>query len=173
MLDLQDLPDLDLRRAVVGVDELVPVLGGFAPYVNLDNAASTPPFRFVADTVQRFLPYYASVHRGSGYKSRLSAEAYEQARARIGEFVGADADRDVVVFGKNTTEAINVLARSLPRPRRLDRHHHRVGAPLERPPVARPRTDCSRARAGGRFARRRAPRRTARAACRSASRYSP
>jgi selenocysteine lyase/cysteine desulfurase len=115
-LDVQDLPDLDLRRAVVGVDELVPVLGGFAPYVNLDNAASTPPFRFVAETVQRFLPYYASVHRGSGYKSRVSTEAYEQARACIREFVGADAERDVAVFGKNTTEAINVLARSLRAP---------------------------------------------------------
>ena len=103
-----------LHHLVVGAGERVPVLDGrMVPYVNLDNAASTPPFRRVLDAVERFLPYYSSVHRGTGYKSRVSTDAYEQARRRVGEFVGADADRDVVVFTKNTTEAINRLARSL------------------------------------------------------------
>jgi len=81
--------------------------------VNLDNAASTPAFRTVTDTIERFLPYYSSVHRGTGYLSRVSTAAYEQARERVGRFVGADPERDAVVFGKNTTEAINKLARSL------------------------------------------------------------
>ncbi len=103
------------RCEVVGVDEAVPVLDGrFVPYVNLDNAASTPPLRSVLDAVERFLPYYASVHRGTGYKSRVSTAAYEQARDMVRDFVGADPDGDVVVFGKNTTEAINTLARSMP-----------------------------------------------------------
>jgi cysteine desulfurase/selenocysteine lyase len=103
------------RCEVVGVDEPVPVLDGrFVPYVNLDNAASTPPLRSVLDAVERFLPYYASVHRGTGYKSRVSTAAYEQAREMVRDLVGADPDRDVVVFGKNTTEAINTLAQSLP-----------------------------------------------------------
>jgi selenocysteine lyase/cysteine desulfurase len=64
-------------------------------------------------TVERFLPHYASVHRGTGYLSRLSTAAYEEARALVGRFVGADPERDVVLFGKNTTEAVNRLARSL------------------------------------------------------------
>jgi cysteine desulfurase/selenocysteine lyase len=106
---------LDVRSMLVGVDVPVPTLEGrLVPYVNLDNAASTPAFVSVMETIERFLPYYASVHRGTGYKSRLSTGAYEEARAVVGRFVGADPDRDVVVFAKNTTEAINKLARAMP-----------------------------------------------------------
>jgi selenocysteine lyase/cysteine desulfurase len=43
---------LDLRRAFLGVDHPVPVLDGrLVPYVNLDNAASTPALRSVVETV--------------------------------------------------------------------------------------------------------------------------
>jgi selenocysteine lyase/cysteine desulfurase len=105
---------LELRDGLVGLDIPVPLVDGrFVPYVNLDNAASTPAFRSVTDTIERFLPYYSSVHRGTGYLSRVSTAAYEQARERVGRFVGADPERDAVLFGKNTTEAINKLARSL------------------------------------------------------------
>jgi len=59
--------DPDMRDEIVGVDELVPVLDGrLVEYVNLDNAATTPPLRAVVEEVQRFLPMAASVHRGSG-----------------------------------------------------------------------------------------------------------
>ena len=108
---------LDVRSMLVGVDAPVPTLGGTSvPYVNLDNAASTPSFTTVVEALDRFLPYYSSVHRGTGYKSRLSTAVYERAREIVGAFVGADPVRDVVVFTKNTTEAINKLARSLPMP---------------------------------------------------------
>ena len=103
-----------LRRAVIGVDQPVPVADGrFLPFVNLDNADSTPALREVWAAVEQFLPYYAGVHRGTGYLSRLSTATYEDARATVGRFVGADPDRDVVLFGKNTTEAVNRLARSV------------------------------------------------------------
>jgi cysteine desulfurase/selenocysteine lyase len=102
------------REALVGIEQLVPLLDGrLVPYVNLDNAASTPAFRSVVDAVDEFLPFYSGVHRGTGYKSRVSTTAFERARDIVGEFVGADAERDVVVFTKNTTEAINRLTRSL------------------------------------------------------------
>jgi selenocysteine lyase/cysteine desulfurase len=103
------------RDALVGIDQPVPLLDGrFVPYVNLDNAASTPAFRSVVQAVNDFLPFYSGVHRGTGYKSRLSTATFERARELVGEFVGADPERDVVVFTKNTTEAINKLARALP-----------------------------------------------------------
>jgi selenocysteine lyase/cysteine desulfurase len=103
------------RHAVVGIDQPVPVLGGgLVPYVNFDNAASTPALRSVVDAVDRFLPFYSGVHRGTGYKSRLSTATFERARELVGSFLSADPDRDVVVFTKNTTEAINKLARTLP-----------------------------------------------------------
>ena len=101
--------------AFVGSDQLVPLFdGSMASFVNLDNAASTPAFRSVVETIEEFLPFYAGVHRGTGYKSRLSTRTFERARELVGCFFGADPERDVVVFTKNTTEAINKLARSLP-----------------------------------------------------------
>ncbi len=103
------------RDAFVGIDQLVPLFdGSVAPFVNLDNAASTPALQSVVDTIEEFLPFYAGVHRGTGYKSRLSTNTFEHARELIGGFFGADPERDVVIFAKNTTEAINKLARSLP-----------------------------------------------------------
>lgn len=99
----------------IGVDVQTPVLGGGQRrYVNLDNAASTPPLCAVQDAVNRFMTYYSSVHRGTGFKSQLSTHAYEQARAVVMEFLGADPSTHTCIFGKNTTEAINKLAHRFP-----------------------------------------------------------
>jgi selenocysteine lyase/cysteine desulfurase len=99
------------RARIVGLDQRLPLLDGrLAPYINLDNAASTPPFREVLDAIERFLPYYSSVHRGTGFKSRLTTAAYDEAHDIIARFVGADPHTNTVIFGKNTTEAINRLA---------------------------------------------------------------
>lgn len=100
-----------LRARIVGHDRLVPLLDGTdVPYLNLDNAASTPALRDVMDAVERFLPWYSSVHRGTGFKSRLSTDAYDRAHRVVGAFVGADLERNAVVFGKNSTEAVNKLS---------------------------------------------------------------
>jgi cysteine desulfurase / selenocysteine lyase len=100
-----------LRSRIVGIDNLVPLLDGTrVTYVNLDNAASTPALQDVLDIVNDFVPFYSSVHRGTGFKSRLSTEAYERSREVIARFVGADVRSSAVVFGKNTTEALNKLS---------------------------------------------------------------
>jgi len=100
-----------IRRQIVGIDSMVPVLNGHRrPYVNLDNAASTPALRPVQRKVDEFLEYYSSVHRGSGFKSQLSTWAYEKARSIVLDFVEADSAHDTVAFGKNTTEMLNKLA---------------------------------------------------------------
>jgi cysteine desulfurase / selenocysteine lyase len=109
------VPRLKLRDRVVGLDRTVPLLDGRrVPYVNLDNAASTPPLRDVMEALERFLPYYSSVHRGTGFKSRLSTVAYDQAHEIIARFVGANLAYNTVIFGKNSTEAINKLAYRFP-----------------------------------------------------------
>ena len=106
---------LNLRDRIVGLDRQVPLLDGrLAPYIFLDNAASTPPLRDVIEAVERFLPYYSSVHRGTGFKSRLSTVAYDQAHEIIGRFVGTDLNINTVIFTKNTTEAVNKLSYRLP-----------------------------------------------------------
>jgi cysteine desulfurase / selenocysteine lyase len=103
------------RERIVGTDRRVPVLGGsMRTYVNFDNAASTPVLREVLDTVNHFMEWYSSVHRGTGFKSRVATQAYEDAREIVAGFVGANSREHIVIFGKNTTEAINKLSYRLP-----------------------------------------------------------
>nr|WP_242675707.1 aminotransferase class V-fold PLP-dependent enzyme [Streptosporangium minutum] len=100
--------------AVLGSDLEVPVKGGrLVPYANLDYAASAPCLEPVSAAVAAALPAYSSVHRGAGYASQLTTARYEQARHTVRAFVGARPD-DSVVFTRNTTDATNLLARSLP-----------------------------------------------------------
>ncbi|WP_205647626.1 aminotransferase class V-fold PLP-dependent enzyme [Agromyces badenianii] len=103
----------------------VPVLGGgLARHVNLDIAASAPAFDVVAAHVARVLPYYASVHRGTGYPSQVSTSLVEDARLVVARHVGA-RDDDLVVFTRNTTDALNLLARAVPGDTVvLDLEHH-------------------------------------------------
>jgi selenocysteine lyase/cysteine desulfurase len=104
-----------MRNRILGLDRNTPLLDGTeVRYVNLDNAASTPPFIDVVNVVDRFMPYYSSVHRGTGFKSRLSTMVYDQSRETIGRFVNADPSINTVIFGKNATEAINKLSHRLP-----------------------------------------------------------
>lgn len=92
----------------------VPVLGGgTVRHVNLDVAASAPALDAVAAHVARVLPYYASVHRGSGYPSQAATALVEDARATVARHVGA-RDDDLVVFTRNTTDALNLLASAVP-----------------------------------------------------------
>jgi selenocysteine lyase/cysteine desulfurase len=100
--------------SVVGAELTVPLLNGTqVPYANLDLAASAPALQAVADRVAALLPYYASVHRGAGYASAVCTAALENARETVGRFVRARTD-DVVVFTRNTTDALNLLARAVP-----------------------------------------------------------
>ncbi len=100
--------------AVLGTDLRVPVKDGRqVPYANLDYAASAPCLEPVSAAVAEALPAYSSVHRGAGYASRLTTARYEQARHAVRAFAGARPD-DAVVFTRNTTDAMNLLARCLP-----------------------------------------------------------
>ncbi len=98
--------------ALVGDETVVPCAGGSERrYVNLDAAASTGALPAVAARVAEFVPWYASVHRGAGYKSQMATAAYEDARAAALAFAGRDpSGDDVAVICRNTTEAVNHLA---------------------------------------------------------------
>lgn len=104
-------PQSSARPRVVGMRTEVPLFDGKrVRYVNLDSAASTPALVRVQRAVENFLPWYSSVHRGAGYKSRLSTHLYEHAREVVLRFVSASPASHVVVFVRNTTEALNLLA---------------------------------------------------------------
>lgn len=103
------------RYLFIGLDAEIPLYDETCRcYINLDNAASTPPLKAVQQAVDGFLAYYSSVHRGTGFKSQLSTHAYEQSRHIVLQFLGADPATYTCIYGKNTTEAINKLARRLP-----------------------------------------------------------
>nr|WP_232291897.1 aminotransferase class V-fold PLP-dependent enzyme [Frankia sp. QA3] len=100
--------------AVQGAGLGVPLVGGgWAEYANLDHAASAPCLTAVAEHVARVLPYSASVHRGAGFASQVCTTLYEGARRDVARFVGA-RDGDLTLFTRNTTDAVNLLARCLP-----------------------------------------------------------
>jgi cysteine desulfurase / selenocysteine lyase len=101
-------------RSLFDVEQRVPLLNGrSAPYINFDNAASTPPLRAVQTAVNDFMPWYSSVHRGHGFKSQVATRAYDDAREIVMRFVRADPDDYVCIFGKNSTEALNKVARRI------------------------------------------------------------
>jgi selenocysteine lyase/cysteine desulfurase len=91
---------------------LVPCLDGVdRPAIELDQAASTQAHPEAAARVAEFLPWYSSVHRGAGYRSRRATADYELARRAVLSFIGRPPDGpDVAIFCRNTTEAINQLA---------------------------------------------------------------
>ena len=105
----------EFRSLFVGLDCETPLLDGSRqPYINLDNAASTPALKAVERAVVDFLQFYSSVHRGTGFKSQLSTHAYEEARREVIAFLGADPATHTCIFGKNTTEMVNLLAHRVP-----------------------------------------------------------
>lgn len=82
------------------------------PLVYLDSAATSQKPRAVIDAISRFYETsYSNVHRGAHLLSERATEAYEGARSRVAQFIGA-ADPREIVFVRGATEAINLVAAS-------------------------------------------------------------
>jgi cysteine desulfurase/selenocysteine lyase len=80
------------------------------PLVYLDSAASAQKPRVVVEAMeQSLLREYANVHRGIHWLSNTATQHYEDARESVARFLGA-ASPDEIVFTKNVTEAINLVA---------------------------------------------------------------
>jgi cysteine desulfurase/selenocysteine lyase len=87
------------------------------PLVYLDNAASAQKPQVVLDRLQQvYTSQYANVHRGLHYLANEATEAYEQARARVAAFLNAKR-KEEIVFTRNATEAINLVAYTFGRER--------------------------------------------------------
>jgi cysteine desulfurase/selenocysteine lyase len=81
------------------------------PWHYLDSAASAQKPQAVIDAVSRALgPDYATVHRGVYARSAEMTLAYEAARRKVAQFIGGREDE--LVFTRNATEAINLVAQS-------------------------------------------------------------
>jgi cysteine desulfurase/selenocysteine lyase len=86
------------------------------PIVYLDSAASSQAPACVIEAVAAYQRHdHANVHRGVHTLSHRATDAFEGARDRIRDFIGA-ANRSEIVFTSGTTEAINLVAQSFVRP---------------------------------------------------------
>jgi cysteine desulfurase / selenocysteine lyase len=86
------------------------------PLVYLDNAASAQKPKAVLDRLmQAYTSEYANVHRGLHYLANAATEAYEGARAKVAQFVNARRSEEII-FTRNVTEAINLVASSYGEP---------------------------------------------------------
>jgi cysteine desulfurase/selenocysteine lyase len=87
------------------------------PLVYLDNAASSQKPAVVIDAIRScYEQDYANIHRGVHYLSGQLTASYEAVRERVGRFLNAPTEREIV-FTRGTTEGINLVAHSFVRPR--------------------------------------------------------
>jgi len=93
----------------------MPVYG--KPLVYLDNAASAQKPKRVLDRIeQAYTSEYANVHRGLHFLANAATEAYEGAREKVRAFINAGRPEEIV-FTRNATEAINLVAYTFGRER--------------------------------------------------------
>lgn len=80
------------------------------PLVYFDNAATSQKPRAVIEALVRYYEHdNANVHRGLHELSNRATDAYESARARVAQYLGA-ASPDEIIFTRGTTEGINLVA---------------------------------------------------------------
>lgn len=82
------------------------------PLIYLDSASSAQKPRVVIDAMSDFYSaHYANIHRGVYQLSAEATRRYEAVRTQVANFIGAPDSREVI-FVRNATEAINLVARS-------------------------------------------------------------
>lgn len=82
------------------------------PLVYLDNAASAQKPLAVIEGQKEYLSnYHANIHRGAHHLAALATEAYEGARRKIADHIGATAVEEVL-FTAGSTDAVNLVAQS-------------------------------------------------------------
>src|SRR3978361_749576 len=86
------------------------------PLVYLDNAASAQKPNAVLDRMtEAYKSEYANVHRGLHYLANAATEAYEGGREKVAKFLNAGRTEEII-FTRNATEAINLVASSWGQP---------------------------------------------------------
>jgi cysteine desulfurase/selenocysteine lyase len=82
------------------------------PLIYFDNAATTQKPRAVVEALRNYYEHdNANVHRGLHELSSRATDAYEGARARVAQYLGATT-ADEIVFTRGTTESINLVAQA-------------------------------------------------------------
>jgi cysteine desulfurase/selenocysteine lyase len=104
---------LDVARIRKDFPILDRTVRGGRPLVYLDSANTSQKPRQVIDVLDDFYARHnANIHRATHELGEEATEAYEGARIKVAQFIGA-ADEAEVVFTKNVSEAINLVAYSI------------------------------------------------------------
>jgi cysteine desulfurase/selenocysteine lyase len=107
---LSNAPAYDVERVRRDFPILARQIHG-KPLVYLDSGASAQKPRAVIDCMRQMMEEeYANIHRGVHYLSQRATERYEGARETVARFLGAETRE--IVFTRNATEAINLVAAS-------------------------------------------------------------
>lgn len=94
-----------------------PIFQTHPKLVYLDNAATTQkPAAVIAAVAEHYAYRNANIHRGIYKLSESATARYEEARVKVARFIGAPSARNIV-FTRNATEAINLVAYSFARAR--------------------------------------------------------
>ena len=106
---------VNFHDILMGVDSKVEILGGVKiRAVNFDNAATTPPFKCVLDSIINLSEYYGSIGRGAGQKAEVTTRIYNETREYLLDFFNIkDKEKYTVIYVNNATDGINTLARVL------------------------------------------------------------
>jgi len=92
-----------LKQALIGINTIVPTTGGGKVFINLDNAASTPTFK----------PVWESVCKTWRQPMQVQQEVIQEVRSICSRVLGAPQEEYDLVFTSNATEAINLAAEKL------------------------------------------------------------
>jgi cysteine desulfurase/selenocysteine lyase len=103
------VPPLDIHAIRADFPILGRAVRGGHPLIYLDSGATAQKPRQVLDAERDFYTMHNSAaHRGAHLLGEEATDAYEGARVRVAEFIGADPSE--VVFTKSATEALNLIA---------------------------------------------------------------
>lgn len=91
----------ELRQQLVGRDLHVPTSDGEQPFLNLDNAASTPTF----------VPVWNVVSKIWRQSEKVQVEIVNEVKKVLADFLGASLKQYETIFASNTTEALNIASR--------------------------------------------------------------
>lgn len=91
----------ELKKKLIGYDFHVPTEEGDKPFINLDNAASTPAF----------FPVWNAVTKAWRQSEKVYADIIREVRKILGVFLCAGMEKYEIIFTCNSTEALNLAAR--------------------------------------------------------------
>ncbi len=103
MMDLENIrKDFPILQTKVGEE----------PLIYFDNAATTHRPRQVMEAVEEYVfSHHGNPHRGAHRLAQTASFAYDGAREVVARFINA-ASSDEIIFTRNATESLNLIARS-------------------------------------------------------------